>query len=583
MFDLLTCLVPTGMATEQPDTIATLATEDERKNEELATSQKITRRYILSFYWVIILLVIPFWWHSTSIIRHSIPETRVHELSKQRLVFPVRISVDGPSTSRSLVLSELSSRLQGKYDNYEFTFVDNGEIDPSGYRIRITPCSYDCGSDASRLSVTGRDLVYQFKSELTQREAATIVDAATALLFPSPSSVKAQFSPRYRLAFSLLNENSATGGFAVDWDIQEAITNYLQPTLQELRVLHNFTIESHVQYHAPLAFDLLPTGEEDSPVFELGEDHLKTFVNSAEWTLSSSVNNDIVLHLILFIPSTSNRPMIVLKPDGGHSTTNAFVLPQWGGIVVWNPPFNADAPRINHYLNVSDLTPIFKTFRSQLHSLLGVPSLPSSTHRSLSLAPSDDATTGAEPMRRTVLSPWQLDSLLRQRIIETFTGAQDTLLSIVKLMHQIQNMPVKLNVREDIVAALDALQGMCPYIPTQVQAHACPQSSKDLASFTLEQALQHSSEAFTKASRAFFSPDMLAMLYFPTEHTFAVYTPLFLPIAVPFVALTLREFFAWRRERNPALAGQKPSGPLLFRIIGALRARLARTPKAKTE
>ena len=40
------------------------------------------------------------------------------------------------------------------------------------------------------------------------------------------------------------------------------------------------------------------------------------------------------------------------------------------------------------------------------------------------------------------------------------------------------------------------------------------------------------------------------MLYFPSEHTYAVYTPLFLPVAVPFLATTLRELIAWRKARK---------------------------------
>lgn len=132
-----------------------------------------------------------------------------------------------------------------------------------------------------------------------------MADGLEHLLLPQPSSLRAQFAPRYRLAFSLLNEDSSAGSFALDWSIDQAIKStcspyakadgtvsrlswpeYLTPTLNELSILHNFTIESHVQYHAPLAFE--PTAAisvENATEFKLGDDHLKTFVNSAEWTL----------------------------------------------------------------------------------------------------------------------------------------------------------------------------------------------------------------------------------------------------------------------------------------------------------
>lgn len=55
------------------------------------------------------------------------------------------------------------------------------------------------------------------------------------------------------------------------------------------------------------------------------------------------------------------------------------------------------------------------------------------------------------------LSEWQVDNLLRSRAIDNTKEASDTLGSIVKLIHQIENMPVKKDVRGDVIDALDAL------------------------------------------------------------------------------------------------------------------------------
>jgi GPI-anchor transamidase subunit S len=45
---------------------------------------------------------------------------------------------------------------------------------------------------------------------------------------------------------------------------------------------------------------------------------------------------------------------------------------------------------------------------------------------------------------------------------------------------------------------------------------------------------------------------MLALLYFPAEHKYAVYTPLFAPVTVPLLVTLLREVSAWRKTRNRA-------------------------------
>lgn len=71
-------------------------------------------------------------------------------------------------------------------------------------------------------------------------------------------------------------------------------------------------------------------------------------------------------------------------------------------------------------------------------------------------------------------------------------------------------------------------------------------------------ALRHSSEALTLSSRAFFNPGMLALLYFPAEHKYAVYTPLFASIAAPLVAAVARELIAWRKARRAVPQAERP-------------------------
>ena len=73
-------------------------------------------------------------------------------------------------------------------------------------------------------------------------------------------------------------------------------------------------------------------------------------------------------------------------------------------------------------------------------------------------------------------------------------------------------------------------------------------------------ALKSSARALTLSSRAFFNPGMLALLYFPAEHKYAVYTPLFASIAAPLVGAVLREIAAWRRTRRAAQEQQKQQG-----------------------
>ena len=193
--------------------------------------------------------------------------------------------------------------------------------------------------------------------------------------------------------------------------------------------------------------------------------------------------------------------------------SNAFILPQWGGIVVHNLPSDTTS----HLSMTSDhLESVFSAFRLQLFSLLGVPELPK----------------GVVSLDSTPLSQWQMDSLLRQRSLENVVSTTETLHSIIKLVDQIENMPVKEDVKGDIQNALDSLE--------------LSYKSSDSA----KSALEHSARALTLSSRAFFNPGMLALLYFPPEHTYAIYAPLFAPVSLPLIAPVVREFLAWRKAKR---------------------------------
>lgn len=67
---------------------------------------------------------------------------------------------------------------------------------------------------------------------------------------------------------------------------------------------------------------------------------------------------------------------------------------------------------------------------------------------------------------------------------------------------------------------------------------------------TVISALSHVATAQSLASRAYFDSSMMGLLYFPDEHKYAVYTPLFGPVAVPLLLSLLKEFKLWREEKR---------------------------------
>lgn len=139
---------------------------------------------------------------------------------------------------------------------------------------------------------------------------------------------------------------------------------------------------------------------------------------------------------------------------------------------------------------------------------------------------------------------------MRHRAIENTKGAQETLTSILKLVDQIENMPVKNDVKDDVEQALDALERV-RYIGLSFEAVGLTKNDTQVFSAeSLQDTFRNSAEAMTLASRAFFNPGMLALLYFPAEHKYAVYTPLFASAVIPLFVAALKEIRNWRRERK---------------------------------
>ncbi|KAG9124050.1 GPI transamidase component [Ceratobasidium sp. 392] len=488
-------------------------------------------------YWTVIIVCLPVWWILTTVQRLPLPAAEVKDAGSRVLRIPIGVDINvldslcdtstfatnvqqGWDTRRSIEKGDIwdaldirisalgSRRLDTSAATYQVTIRQGYEDDPTVVRTRSIEVYSRSGCD----------------QHLVDKVVSSLHELLTPLIQNTELRVT-QYAPRYRLAFSLLNEDASDGGAVSGWQVEKAIEDYLQPTMDELGALHNFTVESQVQFYAPLTTE--PLAVQDG--YALNQEQLTIFVNSAEWTLSSSVSNDPVLHFVLFVPSLRRRPLYIQdahgKFDYRFQISNESIDPklQWGGIAILNPSAHGT---INTILTPRDLKPTFHLFKKQLESLLGIPALPAATSTDL------DRTSGR------ILTDWQLDTLLRRRTLENIRGSVQALTSIVGLVEQIENMPVGQTVRSDVLSALDEL----------AQAHNTSQPV---------QTLTHSARSLLLASKAFFNPDMVGLLYFPAEHKYAVYTPLFAPIAVPLVVSVLRELKA-RRKATTATAGGKP-------------------------
>ncbi|KAI8055911.1 phosphatidylinositol-glycan biosynthesis class S protein [Syncephalis plumigaleata] len=334
-------------------------------------------------------------------------------------------------------------------------------------------------------------------------------------------------SRNYQIMFALMNEDPSSR--IVNWEIESGIGTWLGPFFKRLSPVLNATILTQVQHYATLE---LQPAERTSSTGEteryLTSEKLGNFINSAEWNLASVVSNDPTIHMLVYTPSPSNGRIYLLDAANTRLPLNAFLIPQWGGVVIENPSNERGAQGELELLTVDRLQPIMEIFLSQLRDLLGV------RNGQPLLSKNNDWQVEYIPSKQYGVTDWELDSLLRRRLGQRVISAITTLQSLVRLVTSIESMPIEDHIKTKVYDVLEHLA----------------QVRQLLSNGDLVNGFQAATRAAELAEAAFFDHTMVAQLYFPDEHKFAVYMPLFVPIAVPIVMALLRELRGIKKRRS---------------------------------
>ncbi|NXD11610.1 PIGS transamidase, partial [Nothocercus nigrocapillus] len=322
----------------------------------------------------------------------------------------------------------------------------------------------------------------------------------------------------YEITFSLLNPDPKSHD--VHWDIEDAIGRYVQPLLDKLSFMANFSVASQILYYAVLG--VTPRFDKESSSFLLSAHSLPHVINPVEARLGSSAASLYpVLNFLLYVPERSHSPLYIQDKDGALVGTNAFHSPRWGGIMVYNVEGPA-APQASLPLRVDvDMVRVMEVFLAQLRLLFGI---------SREVLPPEFLL---ESPGNEGLADWELDRLLWARAVENIATVSTTLTSLAQLLDKIGNIVIKDDVASEVYRAVAAVQS----------------AMEELALGHLHSAFQASKEAVTSSERAFFDPSLLHLLYFPDDQKFAIYIPLFLPMAVP-ILLSLAKIVREARKRK---------------------------------
>ncbi|OLL23303.1 GPI transamidase component PIG-S [Neolecta irregularis DAH-3] len=489
--------------------------------------ESATRRKVVFSFWAVIIVGVPLWWITTRIYRANLPLETMKQWSLGKVCsveFPISVAVS--SFDSTLDLESLIRNAQHQID-------DSNEFNSHHLRLHSRPDSHESLKleeysvllfpdptlseptinfhDHNRtlsiwypLSSKGALKQYISSNLLNLFSSERIIVRDILAQDTSAQNIRVlKYSSTFGVTFSLMNAEG--DGLIQSWDIEDAERSYLQPLIHQLSVVSNFTVDSQIQYYTTSSFEPRSFGDH----WELSIDEIPGFINSAEWTLATPISDYPSINFIVYVPSPKYRPLIIKDRSNNPVPSNAFLVPQWGGILIHNPISDST------HLSKDEMKPIFSTFISQFLSLLGVPASHS-------------------PSASSLLSPKSLDGLIRLRTAENLVSAAGTMGSLARLVRQIGNMAVPERVREDVEHSILFLEKTCWALHS--------------SQFTL--ALEFSRAAHKAAEKAFFDPTMVSMLYFPNEHKYAIYTPLFGPLVFPLLTALITELKIWRANRK---------------------------------
>ncbi|KFA72785.1 hypothetical protein S40288_06376 [Stachybotrys chartarum IBT 40288] len=427
-------------------------------------------RVVLSFWLIVVLLGLPIWWRTTSIHRASLPldaMLRWADGKACRPVFPLRISIqaDALNDSEAQHLVRLTQHalddlndFSGHHLRLQLAPKSGGDgvqaydaeaaltihlvpgettsaaLEPHSPVLDVTYPPNAVPSTNSASSTLATYIANELRSTFAEEQTiiSYLLSTATASassLSASPSTARSpgltpevaeslskrttrslRYAPAYHLTFSLFTPRAVPS----TWDVEAAVREYVQPVLDVLRPIHNFTIDAQVQLYAtPGAQSQL-----------LSKDDLASFINAAEWPLSPSIGGNPTVNFLTYVGNQT----IGLEDSPAH-TSQSWMIPQWGTVYL------LPLPETTTHVTSEMLKQPMLTFAGHLLSLLGTPH------------------SGSLPLRLSTLS--------RIRSADLLLRASSTLGSLARLSLALPSIAIPHSVAEGVSTTMHHLEQAC--------------------------------------------------------------------------------------------------------------------------
>ncbi|KAI1363908.1 phosphatidylinositol-glycan biosynthesis class S protein [Xylaria arbuscula] len=429
-------------------------------------SHVLRRSLIIASFWLVVLcLGVPIWWRTTTIYRANLPLDQMTSWADGKScnpVLPIRVAIASPDLTEQEVqdlISTTQSNLDGIPDlpslqlRLEAAAQTSLEVTPESHGdnsiplvLRLTQGDGTMSEPMSSLHTLFPILEITYPPSLKPTPEtkssglATYITAQLRNTFAEEQAILSyllgssaissdrqqssrhtideslskritrsmKYSGTYHLTFSLFTSGSSPSS----WDIDSAINEYMQPVLDMLRPIHNFTIDTQVQLYA------IPGVQSQV----LTKEELSSFINAAEWPLSPSIGGAPTINFVIYMGNQT------IGLNTAEETSQSWLVPQWGSVYLLSPPAAAHVP--------SELLkqPVL-TFASHLLSLLGTPQ------------------SGSLPMR--------LSTLTRVRSVDMLLRASSSLGSLARLSLALPSISIPSSVAEGVAKSIHHLELAC--------------------------------------------------------------------------------------------------------------------------
>lgn len=502
---------------------------DSRNREEISSITVVRRVIVFVTLLFIVFLGVPLWKSTTTIHRAELPADKVKDYSmnlQNQIHYKVPVYLDIPNSLVCFIPQAQELLNKSVYDVYpelqDFWAIELRKIDdnvdaqqdyvvkfeylpsPDNEEEQDPTESFFISPFSKETRITITDNVvrpkkvdeflsiiltqYVFKGEIEEMRSVVKGQSHDARNLVMP------YSSKYNIVISLLNEN----GKPINWEIEKSLELF-ESIFVKLNHFANFTVTSQIQYYSTLTYP--PRYDENKKAFIIPESGLSTFVNFGDWNL---ITHDIKpsINFILYFPEANydSKPTLI-----ENSKTNSFLIPQWGGVTI----FNKDMKKEGSNIDESELLPVMETFASQLFQLLGMPSLPKSPDI-------------------------KIDSLSRTMTYKNLKQSLENLEALLTLTNSLNEISIPELTKLYVQKSIEYLE----------------ESIQELNNGNFYLSMKHSSQSLENSDRAFFEKEMVQQAYFPSEHKLAVFLPLLGPLCSIVSIGTLKAIKDIKANRN---------------------------------